>query len=125
LFIGHCYVDAKEYKTKKEQRWIKEDTENFRVYRNHKYRNKFTGEIYKRLAGRLGVKVDDLEEKAGLMLVRSALREVEAELYLLMARYDVKSIDELDKRVRIGKITEEELGEDFFRMDYLLEKDNV
>lgn len=36
--IGHCYVKKEEYKTKKEQDWIKEDTAKFQfVYRKGKY----------------------------------------------------------------------------------------
>lgn len=36
---GHCYVKMSEYKTKKEKRWIKEDTKRNRFsYRNKKYR---------------------------------------------------------------------------------------
>jgi len=36
---GHCYVKKEEYKTKKEQLWIKEDTEKIKlIYRNKKYR---------------------------------------------------------------------------------------
>jgi len=37
--IGHCYVKKEDYKTKKEQRYIKEDTAKFRfVYRKGKYK---------------------------------------------------------------------------------------
>lgn len=37
--LGHCYVDEDEYKTKKEKRWIQEDTQKMRlVFRNKKYR---------------------------------------------------------------------------------------
>ncbi|TSC90802.1 MAG: Uncharacterized protein G01um10142_236 [Parcubacteria group bacterium Gr01-1014_2] len=36
---NHCYVKIEEYKTKKEQKWIKEDTARFIfVYRKGKYR---------------------------------------------------------------------------------------
>ena len=36
---GHCYVKKEEYKTKQEQKWIKEDTAKFRfVYRKGKYK---------------------------------------------------------------------------------------
>ena len=35
----HCYVKTSEYKTKQEQKWLKEDTAKFRfVYRKGKYR---------------------------------------------------------------------------------------
>lgn len=37
-FIGHCYVDREEFKTKTEQRWIEEDTKNLKLtYRSGKY----------------------------------------------------------------------------------------
>ena len=36
---GHCYVKREEYKTKKEKKWIDEDTKRFKVvYRNKKYK---------------------------------------------------------------------------------------
>lgn len=37
-FIGHCYVKKSEYKTKKEQQYIKQDTAKTKLsYRNGKY----------------------------------------------------------------------------------------
>lgn len=40
-FLGHCYVKQEEYKTKTEQRWIKQDTEKFKFsYRNGEYNRK-------------------------------------------------------------------------------------
>ncbi len=36
--LGHCYVKAAEYKTKKEQKWIFEDTRHLSlIYRKGKY----------------------------------------------------------------------------------------
>ncbi len=36
---GHCYVKKESYKSKKEQKWIKEDTQYIRfIYRNKKYK---------------------------------------------------------------------------------------
>jgi hypothetical protein len=36
---AHCYVERSEYKTKKEQQWIREDTARNRfVWRNKKYK---------------------------------------------------------------------------------------
>jgi len=38
---GHCYVDRSEYKTKKEQKWIVDDTKKYRfAYRNKIYKSK-------------------------------------------------------------------------------------
>jgi len=37
--IGYCYVKKEEYKTKREQKWIEEDTAKLRfVYRKGKYK---------------------------------------------------------------------------------------
>jgi len=45
-FLGHAYVKKSEYKTKKEKKWIKEDTEKFKlVYRKGIYKDKTTGEM--------------------------------------------------------------------------------
>jgi len=36
---GHCYVKKRDYETKKERRWIKDDTAKFRfAYKKSKYR---------------------------------------------------------------------------------------
>ena len=38
---GHCYVRRSEYKTKQEQKWIKEDTAKIKLsYRKGKYKDK-------------------------------------------------------------------------------------
>lgn len=38
---NHCYVKAEEFKTKQEQRWIKEDTERLKfTYRKGTYQKK-------------------------------------------------------------------------------------
>ncbi len=38
-FIGYCHVNKDEYKTKKEQDYIKHDTAKFRLsYRNNTYK---------------------------------------------------------------------------------------
>lgn len=37
-FLGHCYVKKFEYKTKREQKWIEEDTKRVKlVYKNKRY----------------------------------------------------------------------------------------
>lgn len=39
-FLGHCYVKLEEYKTKHEQKMIKQDTEKFQfTYRNKQYKD--------------------------------------------------------------------------------------
>lgn len=37
--LGHCFVRQKDYKTKQEQKWIREDTKRVRAtYRNGRYK---------------------------------------------------------------------------------------
>jgi len=37
--IGHCYIKKEDYKTKQEQKWIREDTAKYRfIYRKGKYK---------------------------------------------------------------------------------------
>jgi len=44
--LGYCYVNESKYTTKKEKRWIKNDTKQFQLtYRNKKIRDKQTGKI--------------------------------------------------------------------------------
>ena len=44
LMRGHCYVNAKEYTTKREKKWIETDTKKFQLsYRNRRYRDKQKG----------------------------------------------------------------------------------
>lgn len=39
-YFGHCYVKSEDYKTKKEQKWIKEDTAKYKFsYRNKTYKD--------------------------------------------------------------------------------------
>ncbi len=41
IFLGHAYVKESEYTTKKEKRWIKEETARVRlIYRNGEYKFK-------------------------------------------------------------------------------------
>ncbi len=45
---GHCYVSESEYRTKKEKKWIKQDTEKYQFsYRNKVYRDKIRNKILK------------------------------------------------------------------------------
>ena len=59
MIMGHCYVSPEEYKTKKEQLWIKKDTKELQFsYRSGVYRNK-NGEIFPSESKRLKEKLSD------------------------------------------------------------------
>lgn len=50
------------------------------------------------------------------------LRLVETELWEIGSKFGIKTLEELDQKIASGKIKETEVGEDFFRFDFLLEK---
>ncbi|MBI3595630.1 MAG: hypothetical protein HY203_00570 [Nitrospirae bacterium] len=42
--LGYCLVDATEYKTRKEKRWIAEDTQKLQLtYKNKEYHDRLSG----------------------------------------------------------------------------------
>lgn len=48
IFLGHCYVEISDYKTKREQSWIAMDTAKFRFsYRNKEYKDLNNNKIFK------------------------------------------------------------------------------
>lgn len=66
------------------------------------------------------------DKKAKMILSIEKLRLIESELFRLTSRYGVETIDELDKRIANGKLSEEAVGDDLFAFDYLLfEKEKV
>ena len=47
-FLGHCYVQKSEYKTKREQKWIQENLVKHRFsYRNKQYKGCYDNKIFK------------------------------------------------------------------------------
>ncbi len=66
---------------------------------------------------------DVLEREALRQYILSELRQVRAESRLIMARYGVSSIEELDEKIRRGVLGETEAFEDITRLDYLLDRE--
>lgn len=63
-----------------------------------------------------------LEEKASEMLLLSELRKIETEIFSISQKYGVRSVVQMDKYISSGKLSEENIGEDFFMLDYLVER---
>lgn len=59
-------------------------------------------------------------KKAQTILIIEQLRLIESELFRLSSKYGVNTIDELDKRLAEGQLSEEAVGEDLFLYDYYL-----
>jgi hypothetical protein len=62
------------------------------------------------------------KDKTKAIILIEKLRLLETEIFRLASKYGVKSVDELDKLVEKGALSEEKLGEDFFVFDHLLEE---
>ena len=71
----------------------------------------------------LGIREDVLEREALRQYILSELRHVKLESRLIMARYGVSSIEELDEKIRRGELEESEVFEDLTRLDYLLDRE--
>ena len=71
----------------------------------------------------LGIREDVLEREALRRYILSELRHVRLESRLIMARYGVSSIEELDEKIRRGELEESEVFEDLTRLDYLLDRE--
>ncbi len=79
--------------------------------------------LYEKASKILGVERDVLEREALRQYILSELRQVRAESRLIMARYGVSSIEELDEKIRRGVLGETEAFEDITRLDYLLDRE--
>jgi len=79
--------------------------------------------LYKKASKILGVEEDILEKEALRQYILSELRRVRLEYKLIMARYGVSSIEELDAKIRQGELEESKVFEDLTRLDYLLDRE--
>ena len=59
-------------------------------------------------------------KKAEIILLTEQLRLIESELFILTSKYGVKTIEDMDKLISAGKLSEESVGEDLFTFDHLL-----
>jgi len=58
--------------------------------------------------------------KAKAIVVLENLRLVESEIFRIASKHGVGNVDELDSLIVKGKLTEEKVGEDLFRLDHLI-----
>ncbi|MCE4611237.1 MAG: hypothetical protein F7B17_04615 [Desulfurococcales archaeon] len=83
-----------------------------------------TSPLYRRVSKIFGVEEELLEREVLRQYVLSELRRVRLESKLIMARYGVSSIEELDEKIRRGELEETEVFEDLTRLDYLLDRED-
>gem|GEM_PF-359928 len=71
----------------------------------------------------LGMNPEELEREALRSFLLKELRKVRAEAEAIMSRYGVRSIEELDGKIRGGELKETDVLEDLMRLDYLLDRE--
>ncbi len=74
------------------------------------------------VAKRLGVKLEVLEKDALRLWLKHRLRSVEAEIASILGRYEVKSLEELEARIKSGSIPEHPAWEDLIVLENLEEE---
>lgn len=77
-----------------------------------------------RISKMLGVEEKVLEKEALRRYILSELRRVRLEAKLIMTRYGVSGIEELDEKIRRGELKETDVLEDLTRLDYLLDRED-
>ncbi|MBC8448633.1 MAG: hypothetical protein H8D78_12875 [Chloroflexi bacterium] len=75
--------------------------------------------LVRQVAVRLQVEPEVLERDSLRVYLEKRLRAVESELFFLMSRYGVSSVEELDELIQAGKYHEDGTFEDYFEFDYL------
>lgn len=76
-------------------------------------------QIIEEIATVLKISKERLERESLKTFLERELRNIEAEIYKICAKHGIKSIFELDEKLKKGEITEEEMMDDFMELDYL------
>jgi len=76
-------------------------------------------QIIEEVARSLNMGRERLERESLKTFLEKELRNIEVEIYKIGAKHGIKSIFELDDKLKMGAITEEEMMDDFMELDYL------
>ena len=79
-------------------------------------------QIIEEVAKSLSMNREKLEREGLKTYLEKELRNIEAEIYKIGAKQGIRSIFELDEKLKMGTITEEEMRDDFMELDYLESK---
>ena len=79
-------------------------------------------QIFQEIAKALNINQESLERDSLKAFLEKELRDTEADIYRIAAKHGIKSILELDEKLKRGKVTEEEISDDFMELDYLESK---
>jgi len=79
-------------------------------------------QIFEEAAKVLNMNREGLQRVSLKTFLEKELRNVEAEIYKIAAKHGIKSVLELDEKLKKGEITEEDILDDFMELDYLESK---
>lgn len=71
------------------------------------------------IAETLGLKKEELIKNGVKAYLQSELRHLNAEIIIIHNRYGVGSLEQLDKKISKGALSETKTFEDFTKLDYL------
>jgi len=74
------------------------------------------------IARKLGIRLETLERDAVRLWLQHRLRSVEAEIASILGKYEVKSLEELEARIKSGRIPEHPAWEDLIVLENLEEE---
>ena len=76
-------------------------------------------QIIDEVASILNISKERVERESLKTFLERELRNIEAEIFKIGAKHGIKTIFELDEKLKKGEITEEEMMDDFMELDYL------
>jgi hypothetical protein len=76
-------------------------------------------QIIEDVAHVLHLSKEKLEIESIRTFLEKELRNIEAEIYKIGSKHGIKSIFELDEKLKNGEIREEDMMDDFMELDYL------
>ena len=74
--------------------------------------------LYK-ISKEIGIKEDELVASGIRAYIRSELGKIEAQLYSLYRKHEIKSTADLEHKIEKGTVVESDVFEDLTRIDYL------
>ena len=79
-------------------------------------------QILQEVAKALNISQEKLERDSLKAFLEKELRDTEVEIYRIAAKHGIKSVLELDDKLKRGEVLEEEISDDFIELDYLESK---
>jgi hypothetical protein len=80
--------------------------------------------VFKEAAKVLNMEPEELERQSVRSFMERELANIEAEIFKIGSKHGVTSILELDKKLKRGEVTEEDMLDDFTEFDFLESRKN-